>query len=50
MCPVVRCKYSRGGFARKDKLRSHVKIVHRGEAGPGIRAGQAIRAKGQDGL
>ena len=52
MCPVVWCKYSRGGFARKDKLRSHVKSVHCEEAEHGgmRRAGQAIRPKGQDGL
>lgn len=52
VCPVVWCKYSRGGFARKDKLRSHVKSVHGEEAEHGgtRRAGQAIRPKGQDGL
>lgn len=50
MCPVVWCKYSSDGFARKDKLKSHIKNVHRGEAKPGIRAGQMIRPNGQDGL
>ena len=50
MCPVLGCKFSRGGFARRDKLHSHVRNVHRGEAGSGARAGQAIRPKGQNGV
>ncbi|CAF9928521.1 hypothetical protein IMSHALPRED_007673 [Imshaugia aleurites] len=50
MCPVLWCKYSRAGFARKDKLQSHVRKVHRGEAKSGVGAGQAIRPKGQDGV
>lgn len=53
MCPVGWCKYSRGGFAWKDKLQIDVQNVHRGkrgEAKPGIRAGQVIRPMGQDGL
>lgn len=50
MCPVLWCDYSRGGFARKDKLKSHVKNVHRGQAKSGVRAGQVIRPKGEDGL
>lgn len=39
VCPVLGCKYIRGGFARKDKLKSHVGNVHRGEAKPGVGPG-----------
>ena len=35
-CNVIGCKYSGdNGFARKDKLRSHYKNVHKGQALPG---------------
>ena len=34
-CPVVGCKYSgHNGFTRKDKLRSHYRLVHEGKPRP----------------
>lgn len=44
-CPVLWCKYSgSNGFARKDKLNSHIKAVHHGMTLPG-KANQAIKPK-----
>ena len=52
MCPMVWCRYNRGGFARKDKVQTHVKNGYHGESRqtePGFNAGQ-IQSKGQDEL
>ncbi len=44
-CPVLWCKHSgSNGFARKDKLNSHIKTVHHGMTMPG-KANQAIKPK-----
>jgi len=44
-CPVLWCKYSgSNGFARKDKLKSHIKAVHHGMTMPG-KVNQAIKPK-----
>lgn len=46
-CPFLECKYHHIGFTRKDKLKSHVDKVHKGNPHTG-KQNQAIKPKVKD--
>ena len=46
-CPVLECKYHQLGFTRKDKLKSHLDKVHKGNFRPG-KPNQVIKPKVND--
>ena len=46
-CPVLECRYHHVDFSRKDKLKSHVEKVHRGNP-QSAKPNQAIKPKVQD--